>query len=90
MKKNGKSFCDNLRASSTFQPKINRNAARISNRGLPDQSVTDLLYRDAHERKIKEKEYQKSVTLLQPVAYYARLKRVLESQSIQLRWIINL
>jgi len=44
----------------TFQPKINHNAAKLSNRIYPDESVTDMLYRDAHERRIKDKEYQKT------------------------------
>lgn len=45
----------------TFQPKINYNSARISNRLYqPEETIADMLYRDAHERLNKEKEIQKT------------------------------
>ncbi len=41
----------------TFQPEINANAGSLAKRIARAGDVNELLYQDAHERRLKHKEY---------------------------------
>jgi hypothetical protein len=50
---------------STFHPKINPKSEKISTtkRNANGNSISEILYKDAHERFNKEKELQKTVRM---------------------------